>query len=69
MQKVERSRMPEPRITISFKPPPCLQGFELPLKDHIVSGIGITTNKTQRNMMKTDIEIQWMANSTTNIRL
>jgi hypothetical protein len=41
MQKVERSRMPEPRITISFKPPPCLQGFELPLKDHIVSGIGI----------------------------
>ncbi|MFT5235596.1 MAG: hypothetical protein ACI90A_000959, partial [Shewanella sp.] len=32
---------PEPRITISFKSPPCLQGFELPLKDHIVSGIGI----------------------------
>ena len=29
------------RITISFNPPPCLQGFELPLNGQILSAIGI----------------------------
>ncbi|MPY26795.1 hypothetical protein FS373_30490 [Shewanella sp. YLB-07] len=42
MQEVEQRRSLLPRITISFKHPPCLQCFELPLNDQILTRNGIT---------------------------
>ncbi|QDO85376.1 hypothetical protein FM037_21645 [Shewanella psychropiezotolerans] len=40
------------RITISFKHPPCLQCFELPLNVQILTRNGITTNSINKYHLK-----------------
>ncbi|MPY22711.1 hypothetical protein FM037_06875 [Shewanella psychropiezotolerans] len=48
MQEVEQRRSLLPRITISFKHSPCLQCFELPLNNQILTRNGIINDSIKK---------------------